>query len=135
MIVRQSTRALLYVSMPAALVGLLWFIAWFFFAHESPTTHPTITPSEATYIKREQGETACVFKVKSETYPARICAIPYFVISCMNVPSERVCSVACNRDVMACSSVERLQLRAQLRIFLPVDERASVPERVQLQHR
>ena len=53
----------------------------------------------------------------------------------MNVPSERMRSVACNRDVMARASVERLQLRAQLRIFLPVDERTPVPERVQLQHR
>jgi ACS family sodium-dependent inorganic phosphate cotransporter-like MFS transporter 6/7/8 len=39
-------------------VGLIWFVAWWFFSHERPATHPTISEAERVYIEEAIGETS-----------------------------------------------------------------------------
>lgn len=37
------------------IVGLVWFVAWIFLVHDSPTVHPTIAEDEKKYILASTG--------------------------------------------------------------------------------
>ena len=37
------------------MAGVLWFPLWALRAHESPETHPSITPEEYDFVKRGMG--------------------------------------------------------------------------------
>ena len=40
------------------IVGVIWFVFWWFFSHERPATCPTITEEERIYIEESIGETS-----------------------------------------------------------------------------
>ncbi len=40
------------------IVGMLWFVFWWFFSYERPATHPSITEEERIYIEESIGETS-----------------------------------------------------------------------------
>ena len=37
-------------------VGLVWFVFWWFFSHERPATHPSISEEERVFIEESIGE-------------------------------------------------------------------------------
>ena len=50
-VVLYLTNVFTLCSINTGLFGILWYVAWFVLAFESPSVHPTITEDERAYIE------------------------------------------------------------------------------------
>ena len=50
-VVLYLTNVFTLCAINTGLFGILWYVAWFVLAFESPSVHPTITEDERAYIE------------------------------------------------------------------------------------